>query len=196
MSENKPFYKNKKVILVVIGVLLLIGIASAGEPDGNDLAREPEDKGYTVTDTDTTVDDPMKYVKDGDIVEVGTTAEYQTINLKIDKVSTDTTFVSYGTAYNATKGSKYLVIELTATNKTNMPFNFPEFILISSSGKAFQPDTSPAAFGDKSLFYQSLSPDVPTKGYVLFVIPDNVNEAYYGSTSGTTEKFTGTKLAF
>lgn len=113
-------------------------------------------------------------------VEIGETAELATLKYVVNSAEEkDMIKSSYGQPHLATEGTKFVVIDLTATNIKSETFEFDDdtFRIEDSNGNYYESYGDTIGNIDDYLAWKELSPNIPVSGYVVFQLPSS-SESY------------------
>lgn len=180
----------RNIILLSVSAIILIAIAIiqillTNKPTTENTQSKSEPK--TIT---------QKTIDDAELYDIGAEVKYATQTLRVNSVKTEKIINSYGEAYVADTGTKYLIVDMTVTNTTKEPLTFDSFNLLSDDGELAQSTTDVVVYGENSIRSKTLNPRVPVTGTDIFVIPEDLHTTNIGSMRGSSDQFVGVRLSF
>lgn len=190
MSKNNLIIVGLVIALSAVGVYAIQITKNADDGDSSVVDVKEGDDNQPVDK------DIEKILKDAELHEVGSTVEYATRSINVQKAESKKSFTSYGQSYVAEPGTKYLVVTFTETNISSEPFRSESYTLLGDNGMVYAGNTGPESYAEGSLVGQMLNPGVPKTGTNTFTIPEDLESVNIGSTNANTGKFVGVKLTF
>lgn len=151
---------------------------------------------------DKTTTEPSDYeqlIHDGVVLSTSKTAEYKTLSLKVNSAKVSNVISSPGDSKTAQEGTKYLIVNVTLTNRTNSPFDYGQdhaFSFITSNFKLIDEDSIDEIYDYNSLSGETMNPDVPYTGNIIFTIAPSMHNGYIGSINDKTGGYLGMKISF
>lgn len=177
--------------LIIVALVLVSGTAYMLGSNQNST-----DGGSREVETNKNVSQ-KNHVDNAKLVNPGEVAEYATLNLIVNDAKASKQVVHYGNSYVADAGTKFLIVDITVTNTTDMPFNANSFGLLDDHNVYIDSVRGqPADAAEDAIIFQTLNPNVPTHAVDIFVIPEDMTATNYGSINANTDQFVGVKLSF
>lgn len=141
----------------VVTLVLTIVIATAGGKSDDPVKEGDKSTGQGATEAST-------------VTTVGKPITNAGMTYLVTKAST-TSSLAFDT--KPEDGAKFVVIDLTLTNKKDETKTFNDSTAILHSGGTKFESTSKAlgAFGDQSMIFKEVQPGLPTKGKIAFEVP-------------------------
>lgn len=170
----------KYLIGIVLIIGLVIGFFVGQEYTKIKIANEFK-KAFSGINTNTStsqVKDEQKVVekmiKKAIDKNVGDEIELATIKFKINS-STEESMIqsSYGQPKVADEGTKFVVLDVTATNITKASFNFStnDLVMIDKDNTQYKPYEETIGNIDDYMTYEQLSPNIPKTGKLVYQLP-------------------------
>lgn len=126
--------------------------------------------------------------------QLGDEVDITTMKIKVNKSEEKQSISSqYGDAKAANEGTKFVIVNLDATNTTDSKFNFsPDSSIVLVDDKNRKYETYEDSIGniDKYLNVRELSPSIAENGVLVYEIPNDSNN--YGiliDKDGSNERF-------
>lgn len=167
----------KKLLFVVTGiVLLVVGFFAGYEYRGYVIASAMTEafKNFGSTDT-ASVNNPTDVPEQKIVtVEKGQEGKLSTLSIKVNSLDEEQSMPqSFGQPVSAKEGTKFVVVEITATNLTNSPFDFPsDIVLVDGQGREFRVDVLDYNPKD-SIVYKNLQPSISETGTLAYMVPED-----------------------
>lgn len=137
----------------------------------------------TADDAPAKADNPVEEV----VIDkaIGDEVELATMKFKFNVVEEKQSIsTSYGSTKKATEGTKFLVINLTATNITKESFDFETdgVNLTDDQGRKFETYANTIGSIDNYMDMRGLQPSIPESGVIVYQVPNDANS--YGIDLG------------
>ena len=190
MEEEKKPNKKKLMLVGAFILVFVIGWFGGSEYKAYQVRTAIDEAfsdfpGTSEADSDREGEIMEEIIEENQVIEKqkGDLLEGATMNIKVEKVEEmKQTTREYGSPGVADEGTKFVLVKLTATNTTKAPFDFDvEPLLITNNDVSYTP-TSPSSLIDDALRYEELAPNIPKTGYIIYQVPENVNN--YSLLSG------------
>lgn len=179
---------NKKIILSVIAALV-IG-AAAGFIVGQEYTKHRIVKSISEAFSDTSSSAEEKREESQSLTkqveqmknisaEIGDTVELATLKYVVNSAEEkDMIKSSYGQPHVAEEGTKFIVVDVTVTNRTPETFSFDHdtFKIQTSDGVFYDRYSDAIGNIDNHLAWEDLSPNIAKTGVVVFQLPSQVEE--------------------
>jgi len=122
-------------------------------------------------------------------IEKGQEGKLSTLSIKVNSIKeAETLPQSFGQPATAKEGTKFVIVQIAATNITNSPFDFPSDItLIDDKNREFRVDVINYNPKD-SLVYKSLSPSIPETGTLAYLVPKDAAGFFLQTMKASTRE--------
>lgn len=191
------------ILSLVIG---LVGGFFAGQEYTKYKIRSEIEKAFTAPSTKNTkstsataieedqkqLDEELKKMKTIDKA-IGEELSLATINFKINSVKEENLIQgSYSSPKVAEEGTKFVILNITATNTTKgrFPFETNSLMLIDERNTKYNPYNDTIGNIDDYMDYQELSPNIPKTGVLVFQLPKtSTSYSFIIAKAGTNELY-------
>ena len=190
---RKPTTKQYLAAALIV-ISLGIGFGAGYQYKTNEVKNAIKEA-FSGAQTDTDSTDAAKTTKgDGKqgfkskYYKIGDEITFSSVKMKVNSVrSTHTLSAQYSSPWVASSGTKFIVVDHSATNITDSPYSFDEFILFDKDNKQYNASSEAIGKVDNYMTSRELAPGVPETGVSVFIVPESTKEFQFGGRNAKTD---------